>query len=284
MHVLRPRSLHAALEDLASDARLRPMAGCTDFMVPGAATGADSDGILDLSLLSELRGIRWNDDWLEIGALTTFAEIAASNFVQEHFSALVEAARQVGGWQIQTRATLGGNIANASPAGDSLPVLLALDAELELSAAGGVRRIPYERFHVGYRETALGAGELITRIRLPRPAPNVHQSFRKVGTREAQAISKLSVALCARVDDGIVRDYRLAAGSLGPTPIRLREVERAVVGRTANSETADRAAEIATHQIHPIDDVRSSASYRRWAFARIVRRMTLDAYASSLQG
>jgi len=224
----------------------------------------------------ELRGIRWVDETLEIGSTATFSEIGASKTVQQNFPSLAEAARQIGGWQIQNRATLGGNMANASPAGDSLPVLLALDAAVVLVGPQGERTMAYSEFHTGYRQTAIQPGEIIGRIRLPRPRPDTVQLFRKVGTREAHAISKIVVALAGRVEDGKIADYRLAAGSVAPIPVRFPSVEEAVVGRVADGETADLAGRLAAEAVEPIDDVRSTAAYRRFALERVVRRLTLQ--------
>jgi len=270
-----PSSLAEAVRLLAEDPGLVPIAGCTDLMVREPEALADLPGVLDLLGLPELRGIREVDGALEIGAATTFAELRAAPLVRRLFPALADAASQVGGWQIQNRATIGGNVVNASPAGDSLPVLLALEARVVLAGAGGERMVPYDAFHTGYRETALGPGELVRALVLPLPAPGSRQLFRKVGTRAAQAISKVVVAMAARVDRGAIGSLRLAAGSVAPVPVRLRAVEEAVTGRRPDSATADLAGRLAAESVEPIDDVRSTAAYRRFALANVVRRMVL---------
>lgn len=275
MRAFSPGSLDEAVRHLSEYPELRPVAGCTDLLVAQPEAIASLPAVLDLLSVPELSGIRWHEETLEIGATTTFSEIGAARTVQQNFPALAAAARQIGGWQIQNRATLGGNIANASPAGDSLPVLLALDAALVLVGPGGERTVPYEDFHVGYRETAMAAGEIIARVRLPRPKPDSVQLFRKVGTREAHAISKVVVALLGRIEEDRVVEYRLGAGSVAPVPIRLTAVEEAVVGRSADGETADLAGRVAAESVEPIDDVRSTAAYRRFALDRVVRRLTL---------
>lgn len=168
-------------------------------------------------------------------------------------------------------------MANASPAGDSLPCLLALDAEVVLASRGGERTIPYRAFHLGYRDTALAAGELIKCVRLPLPPEGSRQAFRKVGTRRAQAISKVVVALVSRVADGSFADFRVAVGSMAPTPVRLPTVEEAVRGLPARPSTADLAGRLAAEAVRPIDDVRSTAEYRRFALSRVLRRLTLQA-------
>jgi xanthine dehydrogenase small subunit len=272
---LRPRSLEEAVRSLSEDPSLIPTAGCTDLMVRGPEALHRMDRVLDLLEISELRGIREVDGGIEIGATTTFTEIGRSPAIRAAFPALAEAAGQIGGWQIQNRATLGGNIANASPAGDSLPVLLALDAAAVVAGGGGLREIPYTEFHAGYRKTALQPGEIVARVRLPLPPQGTVQAFRKVGTREAQAISKVVVAMVGRIADGHIADLRLAAGSVAPTPIRLRGTEDAARGMAAGPEAADLIGKAAAGEVEPIDDVRSTSVYRRFALERVVRRMVL---------
>ncbi len=272
-----PTSLREALATLSDNPELRPIAGCTDLLVCEPEDRLERwPGVLNLQGVAELQTIGVKDCVLEIGAGVTFTQLQESDLIREHFPSLVEVASVIGGWQIQNRATVGGNIANASPAGDSLPVLLALSAEIVAVSSGGERTIPYDQFHTGYREIALEPGELIGKIRLPLPAPGTRQLFWKIGTREAHAISKVVVALVGRVDDQEFVYYRLAAGSVAPTPIRLEEVEDAVVGRPADEATAELAGNIAAESVEPIDDVRSTAAYRRFALQRVVRRLTLQ--------
>ncbi|MEM7558609.1 MAG: FAD binding domain-containing protein [Planctomycetota bacterium] len=187
----RPDSLASALAALAEHDAV-PIAGCTDLLVVDTATARTHASVVDVHRLPELRGIRVDGGALDVGAATTFTELRRDANVRAHAPALAAAAATVGGWQIQNRATLGGNIANASPAGDSLPVLLALGAELVLAGAAGERQIPYEEMHVGYRATALAPGELIVRVRLPLASDGMVQRFEKIGTRAAQAISKVA--------------------------------------------------------------------------------------------
>ena len=276
MRAVSPRSIEEAIRHLSEHPELRPVAGCTDLLVADPKEIDALPGVMDLLTVPELRGIRWDGETLEIGATTTFAEIGDSPKVRQSFPALAEAASQIGGWQIQNRATLGGNMANASPAGDSLPVVLALDAAVVLVGPEGERTVDYSEFHLGYRATAIQPGEIIGRIRLPRPHADSVQLFRKVGTREAHAISKVVVAMLGRVEDGRFAEYRLAAGSVAPVPVRLSAVEEAIVGREADRETADLAGRVAAESVEPIDDVRSTAAYRRFALERVVRRLTLS--------
>ena len=277
---VRPRSLEEAVRHLADDPGLVLTAGCTDLMVRPPEALHQMDRVLDLLAIPELRGIHEIDSHLEIGATTTFTEIGRSPAVRAIFPALADAAGQIGGWQIQNRATLGGNMANASPAGDSLPVLLVLDAVVVAAGPAGLREIPYSTFHTGYRKTALAPGEIVASIRLPRPPAGTVQAFRKVGTREAQAISKVVVALAARIEDGRIADLRLAAGSVAATPVRLRAAEESVRRMPPGPEAAGRAGRAAADAVTPIDDVRSTAVYRRFALERVVRRMVLSLSAA----
>lgn len=276
MTAVQPRTLEEAVRHLEEDPGLVPAAGCTDLMIRGVEALHQMDRVIDLLTIPELRGIREVEGGLEIGATTPFSEIRRSAAVRASFPALADAAGQIGGWQIQNRATLGGNLANASPAGDSLPVLLALDATVVLASARGLREVPYDGFHSGYRKTAIQPGEIVARIRLPLPPAGTVQTFRKVGTREAQAISKVVVAMAGRVEDGRIADLRLAAGSVAPTPIRLRAAEDAVRGQAPGPDAAALAGREAAGAVTPIDDVRSTAEYRKFALERVVRRMLLE--------
>jgi len=271
-----PRTLAEAVALLAEDPGLVPLAGCTDLMVADPLRRSATTRVLDLLAVAELRGVRalaGGAGGVEIGATTTFSEIGDSPLLHVLYPSLVEAARSVGGWQIQNRATLGGNLANASPAGDSLPVLLALGAVVVAASAQGEREIPCEAFHVGYRRTALVPGELVSGVRLPAPPAGSRQAFRKVGTRAAQAISKVAVAMLGRVADGAVVELRLAAGSVAATPVRLRRAEAAALGAPAGEEAGAAAGRAAAAEVSPIDDVRSTAEYRRFALERVVKRL-----------
>ena len=273
----QPTSLEEALAILGErKAECVAVAGCTDLMVVDQAERRTHPAVVDLLWIPELHGVSLKDGWLDVGAATTFSELRHDDAILEHFPILAQAAATIGGWQIQNRATIGGNIANASPAGDSLPVLLALDAELVLAGADGQRKVRYSEMHRGYRKTKLRPGELIVRVRLPLPRPTIVQRFTKVGTREAQAISKVVAAFSVDLEGGKLYDARIAAGSVAPTPIRIKEAEKACEGKEPNLETADLVADVIEAQVHPVDDVRSTADYRRFVLGRVVRRMILD--------
>ena len=261
--VVTPDTLAEALEFLAEHAAegWQPLAGGTDIMVSVNHGQEARTKWLDLSRIrGELARIEPEDGRIRIGGLATMTALRQSKLCREACPLIGEAAATVGAIQIQNRATLGGNIANASPAGDSLPVLLVLDASVVAVSIDGERQIPYTGFHLGYRRTALEPGELIGRVLLPIPAPGSVQAFRKVGTREAQAISKVVVSMLGRVDGREIVDYRLAAGSVAPTPVRLSTVEDSIRGREVGMETASDAGRLARAAVKPIDDVRSTAS------------------------
>jgi xanthine dehydrogenase small subunit len=246
--VTSPATLGEAFATLA-ESPARPIAGGTDLMVAlTGELGAPPDRVLDLWRLDELRGISLDGGHLTLGALTTYTDIRRSGLCREHLPALVEASATIGAAQIQNRGTIGGNIANASPAGDTLPVLLALDAAFVVGSARGERIVPADH-------------------------------FRKVGTRRAQSISKVVLALSYR-DAGPSApwsDVRLALGSVAPTPIRAHATEAVLEGRPATPEVADEAAETLAGELQPIDDVRSTAEYRRLVAARVLHRLIRDA-------
>jgi xanthine dehydrogenase small subunit len=273
--VVSPRSLGEAYAMLA-DQQYRALAGGTDLIVQlTGELGPPPERVLNLWGLDELRGIAVRDDCLELGPLTTYAELRRSPDCRAHAPALVDAAATIGAAQIQNRGTIGGNVMNASPAGDTLPVLLALDAVLVLGGATGEREVAAIDFWPAYRRTAARPDELLVRIRVPLAADR-EQRFRKVGTRRAQAISKVVVAAAWR-GPGAWRDVRIAIGSVAPTPIRVAAAEAALEGRPRTLDTVEAAVEALGNAIQPIDDVRSTAAYRREAARRVVRRLLADA-------
>jgi xanthine dehydrogenase small subunit len=271
-----PEHLFEAYERLAAGPS-RPIAGGTDVMVAiTGELGPIPERMLDLSRLDALRGISLEPGRLVLGARTTYTEIRRSALCREHLPALVEAAATIGAAQIQNRGTLGGNIANASPAGDTLPILLAADAMILVGGQRGEREIAANDFFVDYRKTALAADELILQVVVPLPARR-HLRFRKVGTRRAQAISKVVLALAWREHGGGWSRVRVALGSVAATPIRAAATEAVLEGARPTPEVVDRAAETLAGELDPIDDVRSTADYRRLVSARILHRLLRDA-------
>ena len=259
LELRKPRSLKDALSMLRDEPTLVPLAGCTDLYVSvnfGTLTGST---FLDLWALP-LRRISVSDDTLSIGALATYTEIIKSRHVRKLPPMLVESARQIGGPQIQNRGTIGGNIANGSPAGDSLPVLAAADAVVVLRNLDAERRIPFNEYYTGYRTSVRRPDELIVAVEIPKQ--NGAQWFRKVGTRAAQAISKVVVAA--------VRDTRprIAVGSVAATVVRVPKTEAALAGGASIED----AMRVLGDEIKPIDDVRSTAEYRRRVAANLLAR------------
>jgi CO/xanthine dehydrogenase FAD-binding subunit len=276
--IVTPRSLGDAYAVLA-EAPHRPIAGGTDVMVQlTGELGPVPDRMVDLWSLDELRGIALEGDALVLGALTTFTEIRRSPLCLDVIPALVDAAATIGAAQIQNRATIGGNAMNASPAGDSLPVLLAADATFIAGSARGERSIPAVAFWVDYRKTAVEPDELLLRVRIPL-VESRELRFRKVGTRRAQAISKVVLALARRETEpgGRWNDVRLALGSVANRPIRAPATEAVLEGAEPGQVTADRAADTLAGELRPIDDVRSTADYRRMVAARVLHRLVREA-------
>lgn len=275
-----PRTLDQAY-GLLAEAIWRPIAGGTDLMVQlTAELGEPPDRLLDVWQLDELRGITHDGDAITVGALTTYAELRRSPVIAEFLPALTEAAATVGAAQIQNRGTLGGNIANASPAGDTLPIWLATDAEIIVGSARGERAVPAAEFWPAYRRTALADDELVLRIRIPLVADR-QLRFRKVGTRRAQAISKVVIALAWRsVEDEPAApwtDVRVALGSMAATPLRATATETVLEGAVPDAATAARAVMALGAELQPIDDVRSTADYRRTVAGRVLQRLVRDA-------
>jgi CO/xanthine dehydrogenase FAD-binding subunit len=264
LEVVRPRTLDDALAAMASanSDRPVPLAGGTDLFVYLNAGTPPGTRYLDLWDLDELRGIQVEREGLRFGALTTFRDVREHPIVRRRLASLASAAGEVGGWQIQNRATMAGNIANASPAGDSLPVLLSLDAQVEARSVRGTRSIAFAELYRGYRTLALDRDELITAVRVPFPARGAHTFFRKVGTRSAQSISKVVLAAVASVERGTLAGVRLAYGSVAPVTIRARNAEAALEGRKRSSDAVATAREALARDIAPIDDIRSSREYR----------------------
>lgn len=261
--LVSPRKLSEALTALASEPGIwQPFAGGTDLMVLLEAGRLAHKNYLNIWNLAELRGIEVSAEHVTLGALTTYTEVQSNPVLREEFPMLCQAASETGGLAIQNRGTLGGNIANASPAADSPPALLAYDAELELTSVKGARWVPYHGFHTGYKQMIMRADELLTRIRLPRAATAIHHYYRKVGTRKAQAISKVCFAATARTQEKTVDDVRIVLGSVAPVPLRCVKTEEALRGAKLERSSIEQARTALAGEIVPIDDIRSTKDYR----------------------
>jgi CO/xanthine dehydrogenase FAD-binding subunit len=255
--------LSEALAMLASEPGVwRPFAGGTDLMVLLESGKLPHKNYLNIWDLAELRGIAASTEHVTLGALTTYTEVQSHPILREEFPMLCQAASETGGLAIQNRGTIGGNIANASPAADSPPALLAYNAELELLSVRGSRWVPYQSFHTGYKTMIMEPDELLARVRLPRRWPDLHHYYRKVGTRKAQAISKVCLAATARVDEGTVDHVRIALGSIAPIPLRCLGTEDALRGERLGESIIEKAKAELAREIVPIDDIRSTKSYR----------------------
>ena len=264
---VRPKTLDEAVAARAEHPDWTVLAGATDLMVTANHKPTPA-GVIDVWGLNT--GISVANGRAEIGAGTTFLAIQRDRAIVDRWPILAAAAREVGALQIQARGTIGGNVGTSSPVGDSLPVLLALDADITVASVRGSRTIPYREFCTGYRKTQLAPDELIVGVALPDPG-NAVLRWRKVGTRRAQSISKVMGAAAIYVDDGVITSARVALGAVADRPIRIRAVEDAVRGVSVHRAAAIARAAM-RGAIKPIDDVRSTADYRRDVAENLVAR------------
>ena len=272
MSYLRPHRLEDALEWLAAERPL-VMAGCTDIY-PLHQTPALDGPLLDITALDELRGITAVDGWRRIGAATSWTDIIRSG-LPPAYDGLIAAAREIGGVQIQASGTIGGNLCTASPAGDSIPCLMTLDAEIELASQRGRRRLPLADFLTGARQTARNGDELVIAIHVPEQAETGSAGFEKLGARRYLVISIAMAAARLVISDGRIASAAISVGACAPVAVRLDEIEAALKGRACaevepwlrDNMTSIMAA------LSPIDDVRGTAGYRREAAAELVTRL-----------
>jgi CO/xanthine dehydrogenase FAD-binding subunit len=261
--LVAPENLGAALEMLAREPGVwRPFAGGTDLMVLLEAGKLPHRKFVSIWKFPELRQIEARPESVAVGALTTYTEMQRNEISQREFPLLCRAAYETGSVATQNRGTLGGNIANASPAADSPPALFVYNAEIELISAKGSRRLPYRDFHTGYKKMQMRDDELIWRIHLNRASNWRKQYYRKVGTRRAQAISKICFAAAANVEAGRINDIRIALGSVAPTVLSAKETENRLRGQKLSGALLTAAQTTLRGEISPIDDMRSTAPYR----------------------
>lgn len=259
-----PRSLSEALALIAREPEVwKPFAGGTDLMVLLEAGKLSHKQFFSVAGLDDLRGVEMNADYVTLGALTTYTEIRRNETLQQGFPLLCAAAKETGSIATQNRGTIGGNIMNASPAADTPPALLVYDAEVELISQRGVRWMPYQGFHTAYKKTRIAPDELLRAVRFPRRTKQWRQYYRKVGTRKAQAISKVCFAGAALMNNGAIEDVRIALGSVAPIVQRALTTEDALRGQRATSQIISEAKEILAGEIAPIDDIRSTVRYRQ---------------------
>jgi CO/xanthine dehydrogenase FAD-binding subunit len=262
--MIAPGSLDAVLNLLATEpGEWTPIAGGTELMVAHAAGRLGPSKLVSLWGIRELRFITAGEKAIAIGAGATFRDLRAHAGIAAQLPLVAKAASWIGSIANQSRATVGGNLVNGSPAADSSPAFLVYDAEVELVSVRGSRRIPYSAFHTGYKRIAMAADELLFAVHLPLQFAQHRQYLRKVGTRRAMAISKVALAGTAICEHGVVGDLRLAAASLAAFPTRLYQTEAALVGKTIDARTIESAREALLAEAMPIDDIRSTAEYRK---------------------
>ena len=269
----RPRHLPEALEILAAaPGQYRVISGGTDLMVEShLAPERRPDSWLDISGLRELQGLQITEEGIRIGAATSLEVVRRHAEVAVHWPMLAASAAVTGAPPIQNRATLGGNICNASPAADNAPVLLAYGARLEIVHHHGTRWLPYADFHQGYRKTALQAGELLGAVWIPYPPPHSRGYFRKVGTRAAQAIAKVGIAALIEEDrEGVIQRARFGMASVAAVPCALPSVSRYLEGRAVRDVAEAPVRQGVRQDIAPVKDIRSTAAYRLEIASRLV--------------
>lgn len=262
-NIVNPKDLEDALDLLDMEQnKWRPIAGGTDLLVLLNSGALKHKNFINIYNLKELKFFEKTDSYFRFGALTTYTDIIENSEFTTSFPLLVKASKETAARGIQNRGTIGGNIANASPAADSLPALLVYDAEIELISKNGVRNLSYQDFHTDYKKYSLNPGELIYGIKLPvLPRPTVSY-FEKVGSRKALTISKLSLAGNLWTKDGVIENIKIALGSVAPTPVKLHKTEHLLKGKKITSELIKSAKEKLKEEISPIDDLRSNKEYR----------------------
>jgi xanthine dehydrogenase small subunit len=272
--VVSPTNLEEVYELLAERGRrAKIIAGGTDLMVTFNAKSLAAGEFIDIWGLNELRGIDDEGETIRIGALTTYTQLIRSPLIQLSAPALVEASRTIGAIQIQNRGTIGGNIVNASPAGDSLPVLLAFDAELEIGSIRGVRRVSFNNFYTGYRQTVMEPDEILLAVRLRKLKPRERSFFFKVGTRRAQAISKVVMAVKVGTTGAEINSISIALGSVAPVVVRAFRTESLLTNAILNATIIEEARRTVSLDIAPITDVRSTEHYRRTVTGNVLARV-----------
>jgi CO/xanthine dehydrogenase FAD-binding subunit len=275
--IVAPGSLSAVLNLLAeAPGEWMPIAGGTELMVAHAAGRLTAKKLVSLWGIRELRFIETNADSIAIGGAATFRDLRAHAGIAAQLPLLAKAASWIGSIANQSRATVGGNLVNGSPAADSSPALLVYDAEVELVSARGSRRLPYADFHTGYKSNAMTADELLFAVHLPLRFAGHRQYLRKVGTRRAMAISKVALAATALLNDGLISEIRIAAASLAPFPARLYRTESALLGHSLDAPTVDSAREALAAEAKPIDDIRSTAQYRKRVACNLLDEFLLE--------
>ena len=285
MHdLIAPGDLGAVLQLLAAEpGAWTPIAGGTELMVAFAAGRLASPKLVSLWGIPDLRAIEVTPQSVTIGAAATFLDLRRSAVISAELPLLARAASWIGSVANQGRATLGGNLVNGSPAADSSPALLAYDAEIEIVSVRGHRRVPYSAFHTGYKRNVLSPDELLYAIHVPRRFAHHARYLRKVGTRRAMAIAKVALGATILFESGVIREIRLGAASLAPFPTRLLKTEAALLGQSVTREAMQSAHRSLLSEINPIDDIRSTAEYRRRVALNLLDEFLLSLRQEGLQ-
>ncbi|RLD11455.1 MAG: xanthine dehydrogenase family protein subunit M [Chlamydiae bacterium] len=259
--IFSPHFVYECLSLMEQFPKAKILAGGTDLLVR-LKDEMNQHDIIDISHLKELKGISIADDKIKISALTTFSELIENEIIAENADVLVQAAEIIGSSQIRNRGTIGGNIANASPAGDSIPPLFVLEAEIETSGKNGTRIIPIKDFFKGPGRTILKKCEIISSVIIPKNK-DYRGAFVRLGQRKSLAISKVSLAALFKVEDERITETRIALGAVAPTVIRASKTEKFLIGKKLNDETISEAEKIICDEVSPISDIRSIAEYRK---------------------
>lgn len=271
MNFLKPKNLSEALAMIDGEPGCKIIAGGTDLCVGINSGVLRLDGLISILEIKEISKIRENGDNIEIGTLATHADIYENSLVKKYVPALLDACKTIGAKQIQNRGTIGGNVMNASPAGDTLPVLLAYDAKVELASVDGTRTIDFKNFFLGYKKTALKPNEMVTRFIIAKAAGE-RSAFVKIGTRKAQAISKVMGCFRLKLNGKKIESLAIAFGSVAPIPVRLVKTESFLLGKNISEQMINDAVTSTIKEVSPIDDIRSTSAYRRHACGVMVRR------------
>lgn len=267
-------SLPETLQALAKEPqRWKLFAGGTDLMVLFEAGKLAHKQFLNLAPFAELKKIDVTDQSIRIGALCTYSQIQNHPIIQKEFPLMARSGWVTGAKAIQNRGTIGGNVANASPAADTPPSLLAYGAQIELQSAKASRLLDYSKFHLDYKKMALQPDEIVAGFLLPRNQGWTHQYYRKVGTRAFQSISKVAISVAAKVDQSTVQKFQMGLASVGPTPLRATAVESALVGQKLDAISESNVADIMNQSFHPIADIRSTAGYRKMVLERLTKHL-----------
>jgi len=261
-----PQKIEKALEILARYGKeIKVIAGGTDLLIQYYDRLYEVNGWLDLKNIKELKNIKINKNQMEIGTMVTHTQLEKSEDIKKYFPILSQAAVDIGSPQIKNRGTIGGNIINASPAGDLLPPLIAYEAQFKLLSSQGEVIVPAEEFFIGPKETILKPDQLLTQIILPLPHKRTYSSWIKIGKRKALAIASITIALVVEIaeDNKIVKDVRTCLGSVAPTPIEIKEIREKMIGKKFSELDFNQLGQIVEDKISPIDDIRGTREYRK---------------------